>query len=668
MQLDELYEISERQINTFKKAHINTVQELLDFYPKRYYDMSDIGSLNRDANGRRYGIVGILKNLKNRVTRSGDIITYAIIEDENSGKNLIVNWMRESYRLNMYTHMIGQRVYVLGKISYQETMDNYCTFFPTVFCVFKEDLGIYTEYSPIRGISEDNLKECLRISFKYYNRREILPEELLKKYKLYSLKDAYRGIHFPLSLQEVINAKKRMIFDKLLFFALLLIKQEKKMSQGTSFVLRSLKKMRTIENELPFKLTDGLGQKDVLESILTDMRNGKRVDAMVQGDVGCGKTIVAFLLMFGIADNGGQCVLMASSTVLAKQHYDDIKKYADKYNISIAYLDSSITGKRKKAVIERLQNGEISILIGTQSVFGKDIVFSNLALVVMDEEHKYGVLQREALIEKGGTGLHVISMSATPIPRSLATTIFSDQRKLYNIEQLPADRKRVKTAICQKELSIMKFMETELDKGHQAYVICPLVEKGDGNTDYIESVDIVFNKYHEHFSKMGYQTECLTGKTKKKEAEDIVQRFSHNKTQILITTTVIEVGVNIPNATVIVINNAERFGMSSLHQLRGRVGRGHDQSYCILKSDDQDNERLKTIATTSNGFAIAEADCKLRGVGNLIGIEQTGKDKYLTLAMTYPKMFERIRQIANQLYESGSFEDFLQKYMEEYNV
>lgn len=665
MQLSELYEISERQINALKSAHIETEQDLLCVYPKRYYDMNNIGSLNKAADGSRLGIVGILKSIKTHVTRAGDRMTVATVTDKNSGNILRVNWLREPYRFNMYSHMIGQEIYVLGKISYQESMDSYSLFSPTIFRVCDTNLGIYSEYSPVRGISDENFKVCLGIALKHYNKEETLPEELLKKYKLYGLKGAYRAIHFPTDLQDIINAKKRLIFDDLLFFALLLVESEKKMSQGTGFVLRSLTMMRNMERDLPFQLTEGHGQKDVLESILSDMRSGKRVDAMVQGDVGCGKTIVAFLLMFAIAENGGQCVLMASSMVLGKQHYDDIKKYAEKYGVSVEYLDSSVTGKKKKRIIEQVRNGEVSILVGTQSVLGKEVEFFNLALVVMDEEHKYGVLQREALIDKGGTGVHVISMSATPIPRSLAVTIFSEQRKLYNIERLPSNRKKVKTAIYQKELPIMKFMEAELRKGHQAYVICPLVEREDGHSEDVESVDVVLKKYSDYFESRGFKVDCLTGKTKKKEAENVIEKFYKNETQILVATTVVEVGINIPNATVIVVNNAERFGMSSLHQLRGRVGRGSDQAFCILKSDDTTNMRLRAIAASTNGFEIAEEDCKLRGVGNLVGIEQTGKNKYLMLAMRYPKMFAKIRQIAERLYENGQSQNFIERYMEE---
>lgn len=660
MQLSDCFEITTRQINALKAAHINTTQELLDCLPKHYYDMSKVVSLSPEISNEFCGIVGEMTEIITILTKSGREMTIATVIDDKSGLELKVNWMCEKYRKKMYAVLTNEKVLVYGKISYSPEYKSYNTFAPIIFKKAENDRGIFCTYRDIKNISDESLKKCIKAAVDNYQDADLVPEKIRKHYGLLDKRSAYYHIHFPKNMDVVTHAKKRFVFDELLYFSLQLEADERGMSRGSSFNIKTLKKTRDMENSLAYSLTTPNGQKEVLEDILSDMRDGRRVDAVIQGDVGCGKSIVAFLLLSAVAENGGQAVMMASTSVLARQHYEEMEEYAIRYGYGIAYLDGGVKASEKRRILAGLENGNISILIGTHSVFSPSVKFKNLTLAIMDEEHKYGVKQREALIAKGGDGVHVVSMSATPIPRSIAGTVYNGNRKLYSIEKMPGNRLPIKTTIFTGNIPIMRFLEREIKQGRQAYVICPLVDKKEENWQEIRSVEETLKGYRAYYNNTGIRVEALTGKTKKADKEEIIDLFTVNKIQILISTTVVEVGVNVPNASVIVINNAERYGIASLHQLRGRVGRGKYQSYCILNSDDKENERLKVIASTTSGFEIAEADYELRGAGNVIGVEQTGKDKNLALAMQYPAMFKKVREIAAQMYEDGTGIDYLE--------
>ena len=659
MNLSEIFDINARQLKALNAAKILTAQDLLDCKPKHYYNLDDIRSIRQMQNGEMGCVTATLVTIKNKISASGRRMTMAVLT-EDKDTSLLVVWIEQPYRVRQYVPYIGEKMIVFGKIGINPQYKTKTMFAPVVFKTFSSTGGYFVTYKDIRGISDENISKCVRAAMLNSEIKDPLPEEIRTRYRLYDRKQAYEKIHFPQSQEEIMQAQKRFVFDDLLTFSIQLENAEREMSKGSSFNIRSLAHMRKMEASLPYQLTQGEGQKDVLEDILTSMKQGRRVDAVIQGDVGCGKSIVAFLLMMAAAENGGQSVMMASTAVLARQHYEQMKEFAQAYGYRAALLAGKQKAAEKREILAGLKNGSIHFLIGTHSVFSDNIAFENLALAVMDEEHKYGVNQRKALIEKGGSGLHVVSMSATPIPRSVASTMFSGSRRLYSIRHLPAGRLPVKTAIYNKEDSILKFIQKEVEKGRQAYVVCPLVERDEEKSADIRSVEDTFRIYESYFAPVGIRCAVLTSRTKKEEADRILQSFTANEIQILIATTVVEVGVNVPNASVIVINSAERFGMASLHQLRGRVGRSGYQSYCILNTQDTGNERLKAVASTTDGFQIAEMDMKLRGAGNLVGVEQTGRDKYLNEAMQYPAMFAKVREIAAKMYDEGTALAFLE--------
>ncbi len=659
MELSEIFEITSRQVGTLSRAHIHTVKELLDCRPRHYFDLDRITLLAEAPEGQTCGIAGILKSIRNHATRGGRLMTAAELREEGSGNILKVLWIEQPYRVRQYVTYIGARIIACGKVSYDPAYRTYSMFAPSVFKEAEQHNGIFVGYKDIKGISDENISKCVRAALEADEVADPLPEALRCRYRLLSRRDAYRCIHFPDTMDEVTLARKRFVFDDLLYLSLQLEDAERAMSRGSGFAVRTLSKTRDMEASLPYALTEGKGQKDVLEALLGDMQNGRRVDAVIQGDVGCGKTIVAFLLLMAAAENGGQGVMMASTTVLAQQHFAEMKEWASKYGFHAAILAGTMKASEKKKILAGLADGSIDILIGTHGVFSTNVAFKNLALVIMDEEHKYGVKQREALIAKGGTGVHVVSMSATPIPRSIATVIYNGQRKLYSIEKMPAGRLPVKTAIYSGMPSIMRFLRREIEAGRQAYVVCPLVDKNEQKLEGVFSVEDTLRIYESYFLPYGINAAALTARTKKAEAEAILEEFQANRIQILISTTVVEVGVNVPNASVIVINSADRFGLASLHQLRGRVGRGKYQSYCILNSEDTENERLKVIASTTSGFDIAEQDMKLRGAGNMVGVEQTGRDRFMEEAMQYPAMFAKVRQIAVGMFTDGTAQAYL---------
>ena len=331
------------------------------------------------------------------------------------------------------------------------------------------------------------------------------------------------------------------------------------------------------------------------------------------------------------ADSGYQSVIMAPTQVLARQHYDSISSMLAPYGIRTAFLDSSLKKRERDAVLREIANGSAQIIIGTHSCVGKDVVYKDLALAVVDEEHRFGVKQRTAIVEKAAKGVHSITMSATPIPRSLAQVIYGDNIQLHTVRSMPNGRKAVKTRVFRNQTGNMKFVLKEVQAGHQAYVVCPMIENNE-KVPGVKSVDQITKEYREFLEPQGVRIGSLTGKTSKEETSEIINSFKDGKIDVLIATTVIEVGVNVPNATVMIITNAERFGLSSLHQLRGRVGRGDLQSYCVLQSDDESPKglaRLQVLCDTTDGFQIAEADLAQRGAGDLLGTQQSGENKYV---------------------------------------
>lgn len=642
-----------QKVNAFAKKNIHTSEELKRTIPKKYYDFRTPVPLQKDNAGEYVTIVGNL----NKVTvleRDKLLIVQAKVEDMN-GKTLNVSYIGSYYMKNILERWIGKCVAVCGKLEFNEEYQSFSMLNPINFTNDLMDATkIVTQYGKIKGISDEGYKESLDMAFALNEEKEYVPADILMRYQLPEINKTLKMLHFPKEMSDIELGRKRLVFDDLLYFACKLEKEARNSPNGSPFNIKTMKNMIDIIDNLPYSLTDA--QKKVVTELTEQIKNGKRVNALVQGDVGCGKTIVAILLMFAMADSGYQSVLMTPTVILANQHYADIKQYADRYGYKVAFLGGKQSAKEKREILAGIKNGDYQFIVGTHSVIGKNVEYKNLALAITDEEHKFGVLQRDAILKKAVAGTHTIIMSATPIPRTLANTIYGNNITVCTINELPNNRQPLQTAIATQDITVYTFMERELNKGRQAYVVCPLIDdKSDSeNPIKLSSVEDTIKGYEKYFNPKGYKVACITGKTEKEEADRIIQDFKDNKYQILIATTIIEVGVNVPNASLIVINNAERFGLSALHQLRGRVGRGQYQSYCILKSEDKENERLNVLCNTNDGFKIAEADLLMRKTGDLLGTKQSGKDKYVELMLAYPNMFEKVRLLAEDMCDNGT--------------
>lgn len=455
---------------------------------------------------------------------------------------------------------------------------------------------------------------------------ETLPEQLLEKYHLIDKKSALVHIHFPKDPQMLQKARYRLKFEELFYIQLRLIKL--KLSRIDKFRGMRFDNSQVLSDfyndHLPFELTDA--QKRVIKEIYADFRSGKQMNRLVQGDVGSGKTIVAFLCMLIAISNGSQCAFMAPTEILAEQHFNGLKEFADKMDIKIALLTGSSKRSERKAIHEMLESGDLGIVVGTHALLEEKVKFKSLGLAVIDEQHRFGVAQRAKLWQKNRNIYpHMLVMTATPIPRTLAMTLYGDL-DVSVIDEMPPGRKPVKTLHMRdnQRIRLFEFLEKEIQKGRQVYIVYPLIEES-AKMDYKDLMD-GYESIARRFPY--YHLSIVHGRMKAEDKDFEMQRFVRKETQIMVATTVIEVGVNVPNASVMVIENAEKFGLSQLHQLRGRVGRGSEQSYCILmtgqKLTNEARTRISTMVSTNDGFKIAETDLKLRGPGDLMGTRQSG--------------------------------------------
>ena len=481
-------------------------------------------------------------------------------------------------------------------------------------------------YRLTKGVTSNLLRKSIKeVLVEVTSGIDYLPQNIKKDNSLISLKDALQEIHFPKSYETLIEARRRLVFDEFFLFALSIdrLKQGKEKNRS-SFVAEKNSTIVDFISSLPFSLTNA--QQKVWEEIENDLTSGLRMNRLVQGDVGSGKTMLAILACLLMAENGCQSSVMVPTEVLARQHFESFSTALENYGIRVVLLTGSIKGRERKEVLSKIENHEADIIIGTHALIQEKVVYDKLALVITDEQHRFGVKQREKLADKG-IEPHIMVMSATPIPRTLAVILYGDL-DISIVNELPADRLPVKNCVVDEDyrMTAYKFILSEVNKGHQAYIICPMVEKSEENDELSD----VISYTEELTSLIGNKAKIkyLHGKMKNDEKNQIMEEFSDGRIDILISTTVVEVGVNVPNATVMMIENADRFGLASLHQLRGRIGRGNAQSYCIFMSGNTSKEameRLNILNKSNDGFKIAEEDMKLRGPGDVFGIRQSGE-------------------------------------------
>ena len=649
-----------RAYNILKKRKMETVEDVCQLFPSKYYDFSFISPLNTNRLDKNHAFVCKLVSYELK-KQSSIYIVRCTLHDIYTQNELCVSWFgtTEMYNVLKKDYHPGDTCFIGGKLKASNKKNLFFMSNPIIFKKYDEesDCHIYTAYEKIRGISESDFERIINECLEHATIPDKVPEELLHKYNLMSKDEAIREMHKPSSVEGVKKAKYRLNMDDLLYFALQLEEKNRNLPAGSAYGIHSLAITTKIIENLPFQLTKD--QKSAYEELVNRIRSGKRLNALIQGDVGCGKTILAFLLMFVMADNGFQSVLLAPTQVLASQHYNELKEMAAQYNIDVVYIANGLKKKEREAILKSIEDGSALMIVGTHSVLSKEVKFHDLGLSITDEEHRFGVLQREEITTKAKAGMHTVTMSATPIPRSLSDVLLSTT-EVFNIQSMPNGRKPIQTAICASQNTIFQFIKKEIEKGHQAYVVCPLIEDKQGVMEGILSVEQTYTEYANIFGKNAVAV--LNGKMNEDETEKVIRSFKNGEIKILVSTTVVEVGVNVSNATVIVINNAERFGLASLHQLRGRVGRGNSQGYCILNSVHKNNKRLLALCKYKNGFQIAEADYALRGSGNILGTEQSGSNYYVELSMRYPDLFSELQKYAKKYMDTGEAEMIVKTY------
>lgn len=622
--LRELKGVGEKTEKLFQKIGITTAEELLRYYPRTYdiyEEPVEIASAEEDktVSIRATIATGIYINQ----IRNLQVLTTTVADA--SGR-LPVAWFNAPYLRG--TLKKGSVFILRGKIIRKKgrpQMEHPEIFTPAAY----EEIihSMQPVYGLTKGLSN---KMITKLVHQILDTRplhgEYLPEEIRERYQLADANYAIRTIHFPKNMQELLTARKRLVFDEFLLFVLAIqLLKEKTEEAPNTFPMKPVWTTEEIIEGLPYDLTGA--QKNVWHEIERDLSGHKLMSRLVQGDVGSGKTVIAFLAMVLSAENGFQSALMVPTEVLANQHYEGFLRLMEEQNIASCHpvlLTGSTTARQKREIYQKIADGEVNVIIGTHALIQEKVEYKNLGLVITDEQHRFGVRQREALTTRGNPP-HVLVMSATPIPRTLAIILYGDL-DISIIDELPAKRLPIKNCVVGTSYrpKAYSFIEKQVQMGRQAYVICPMVEESEGLeaenvTDYARKLQEILPEE--------IKVEILHGKMKPKEKNRIMEAFASGEIQVLVSTTVVEVGVNVPNATVMMVENAERFGLAQLHQLRGRVGRGEHQSYCIFiqgNNEENTSKRLKILNESNDGFYIAGEDLKLRGPGDLFGIRQSG--------------------------------------------
>lgn len=639
----EVLGIPKAKINQFDKKGIKSVEGLTEFLPRKYYDFRKVTPINKLLDGDITSVVGVVLE----VSESGNMIRAKI--KDSSGHCMYAVWFHQKFLKKLLT--IGVEYIFCGKIQINPQYRSTQMVAPYYFSKdIEEYQKIIPIYSKIKGMSDDYLLNSINTALALVNKSDYLEPKAIKDFDLVKKSVALRGIHQPKDEKDYSNAKKRLVFDDLFEFCMQLEDNSSSVNNSSNYKMEKDVVLREFLKSLPFELTDG--QRLTLREIYTKMKTGERVNALVQGDVGSGKTIVAIILMILSSENGYQSALMTPTNVLARQHYEELLERTKDLGIKVVFLSGEMKAKEKREALKLIETGEANMIVGTHAVISKDVKYHKLALTIVDEEHRFGVAQRNQLKEKAKEGVHNITMSATPIPRTLALTVYGSSIDIHTIKSLPKGRKPIKTAIVTDDTKAYNFMYKEIKEGRQCYIVCPLIEDSEyeGLAD-VDSVETTYKKVSKYFKDYPeIKISMITGKMKQAEVQEEIGKFSKNEYQIIISTTIIEVGVNVPNSTVIAIKNAERFGLSQLHQLRGRVGRGNHQSYCVLISEKSDNLKLEAMCETTDGFKIAEIDLKLRGTGDFIGTKQSGQNKYVMLMLSYPAFYEKIKNFVKEIY------------------
>lgn len=646
--IETLKGIGEKTAKLFEKVGIRTIDDLLHYYPKGYDTYGEpkaIGELSEDETG---AVDGFLKSGATGVHINGLSIVQATISDMTGKLHLV--WYHMPYLKNTLrpdSHFIFRGRVIRKKNGL--TMEQPQMFKPEAY----EELlsSMRPVYAQTKGLGNKTITSAVEQALAIRTlERDYLPASLRISNELAEYNFAIEHIHFPANEEDLRFARKRLVYDEFFFFLLAVRHlKEKRQNIRSPFHVEKQEECRRLLKDLPYRLTNA--QLRTLEEVLGDLKSGSVMNRLIQGDVGSGKTIIAVLALLAVCENGYQGALMVPTEVLARQHYESVAELFAAHGVEkkVILITGSMTAKEKRLAYEKVASHEADIIIGTHALIQEKVVYDNLALVITDEQHRFGVAQREMFGSKGQLP-HVLVMSATPIPRTLAIILYGDL-DISVIDELPANRLPIKNCVVDKSYRprAYRFIENEVKNGRQAYVICPMVEE----SEMIEAENVLDYTKILRENLPGIRVEYLHGKMKGKEKNKIMEEFAAGNIQVLVSTTVIEVGVNVPNATVMMIENAERFGLAQLHQLRGRVGRGDKQSYCIMvnaSGNKEKNRRLEVLNKSNDGFYIASEDLKLRGPGDLFGIRQSGDLEFqladiYTDAVTLKKVSEDVNRL-----------------------
>ncbi len=641
-----------------QELQISTFEDLLHHYPYRYFDRTRLTRINAiNAQTEYVQIAGTLVNISEEGAGRGKRLVATLYDD--SGRIELLwfqgaQWMKRSLREN-------ERYIVFGKVSLFNGLYNIAHPEIELWNAETSVAGMQPVYSTteklkIKGVTNRSFAKLTAALFERLSPGdvpEVLPEEVLRAYKLVNRYYALKWLHFPESEEQEQAARYRMKWEELFVSQLMIarLRLQHVAQQGWLFEKVGYYFNEFFRRHLPFELTNA--QKRVLREIRQDTGSGKQMNRLLQGDVGSGKTIVAVMSMLLALDNGFQACIMAPTEVLAQQHYFSISEMLSDMGVEVRLLMGTTKGKERREILEGLASGAIPLVVGTHALIEESVQFSNIGLAVIDEQHRFGVGQRARLWKKNEMPPHILVMTATPIPRTLAMTMYGDL-EVSVIDELPPGRKEIRTVHRRDAMRarVMEFVRKEVDTGRQAYIVYPLIEESE-KMDY-ESLMAGYEQVKIWFDENKYRIAMVHGRQKADERERNMQRFVKGEADVMVATTVIEVGVNVPNASVMLIESAERFGLSQLHQLRGRVGRGADQSYCILlsgnKVSDESFKRLQIMTSTTDGFKIAEEDLAMRGPGDMYGTKQSGELKFkLADIVADSAILETTRKAAQQL-------------------
>lgn len=647
-------DLPKAKITQLKNKGLETTEDLLEMMPLHYYDFTKPTPISqlRDGQTQSIYVQVIFITVNNKYMK-------ILVEDE-FGESFDLMFFNQFYLADKMEK--GSWYTIGGRVT--RTPAFFSMTNPSLILKGKASL-IQTKYPKVKGMSEDYLRKAIRMAEITTYLGEDLDKDIRQKFDLVDRKKLIRNIHNPKTIEDVKEAKKRLLFEDLFQFNLRLMADRKKGVTEAIAPMGAFEQTKVLLQKLPFQLTEG--QSAALRTISQRMKNGKRVNSLVQGDVGSGKTMVALFALLIAAESGFQSAIMAPTNVLAKQHYEEMKGYLEPLGFKVVFLSGTEKVKLKREAYAAIKSGEANVIVGTHAVLSEAVKYHSLGLIVVDEEHRFGVKQRETFAEKGEQGVHFISMTATPIPRTLASALYGEDVLSLTIKTLPKGRKPIVTEWMEDDHKSYLLMEKEIRKGHQAYIVCPFIEDNEDLED-VESVESAYEKARKYFEPKGISVGMINGKMKPDKISDEIEKFSKKDYDILVSTTIIEVGVNVPNATVMLVKSADRFGLAQLHQLRGRVGRSTHQSFCVLSSaneSDMAKAKLQAMVDTSDGFQIAAKDMELRGTGDITGIAQSGANKYIELMLQYPNLNQAIRNAVKEIIEEPKRLHYYRHYIAE---